>query len=77
MTELGYTLPDSMLCPICQTAISGPTVGTLTICPNTECLRTLVIDGDHIELAASADTLNLSDVQLAKLRAERKAKRNA
>jgi hypothetical protein len=52
-----------------------PVVNTVTICPS--CLRSLVLDGEACRLATAADTVGLSEPQLARLRKARKTAREA
>lgn len=52
-----------------------PVVDALLIC--TSCLRTLVVTGEKVALATAADTVPLSQEQLAKLRKARAAARKA
>ena len=63
-----------MRCPSCDTEIAAdhPLVAHLCICPNGLCARTLAVMGENARLAVSADTISLSDGQLAALRAQRK-----
>ncbi len=66
-----------MICPSCGTELPAPTVANLVICPNTDCLRTIVIDDEQSRIATAGDTTVLSDVDLKKLREARKRLRNA
>lgn len=64
-----------MTCPQCGASLGAPIVQALVICRS--CLRSVVVDGDDVRLARAADTVSLTDPELATLRQARAAARKA
>ncbi len=63
-----------MTCPSCNRDLGPAVVKNIAICPNPECLRSVVLE-DPPRLATGADTTVLTDRELKPLREARKAAR--
>lgn len=62
-----------MICPGCSTALEPsedlPVDGRIGVCP--KCARSLVLEGDTLRFATSADLEHLNDGQIKELRKAR------
>lgn len=67
-----------MTCPRCDTPLTcDASLLPICICPNPDCVRTLMIDGETARLATERDIQPLTPLQMAAVRAARKAARTA